>query len=159
MNSEVLFVADDAGTYYISAGANRDTGTYRLSVSELVDDFSDDTDTTGTVAVGGNVTGEIHYTGDRDWFAVELVDGKSYSISLEGSQTDQGTLRDPYLRGIYDADGDLISGTANDDGGEGLNSLVTVDADASGTYYIAAGAFRGNGTYRLSIAENVEDGL
>ena len=159
-NSEVTFVADEAGTYYIAAGAGRDTGTYRLSVSEAADDFSDDTDTTGTVTVGGSATGEIDFTGDRDWFAVDLVAGKSYSISLEGSRTGQGTLRDPYLRGIYDADGTLIPDTSNDDGGEGLNSLLTFDADVSGTYYIEAGVYgRLTGTYRLSIAESVEDGL
>ena len=70
---------------------------------------------TGTVAAGGSATGGIQFTGERDWFAVTLVAGKAYRIDLEGSHTGAGTLRDPYLHGIHDANGTLIDGTANDD--------------------------------------------
>ena len=158
-NSEVMFVADDAGTYYISAGAfesgfGRHAGTYRLSVTEVPDDFLQDTGTTGTVAVGGSATGEIEFAGDRDWFAVELEAGTTYRIDLEGSDTSRGTLRDPYLRGIHDADGTLISDTINDDSGSGRNSEVVFVADDAGTYYISAGGYgRNTGTYRLSVSE------
>ena len=158
-NSRLVFNAEDTGTYYIAAGAgDSGKGTYRLSVSQ--DDYAGNTSTVGTVAVGGSVTGDIDFVHDRDWIAVELVAGETYRIDLEGSPTSQGTLSDPYLRGIYDADGDLISGTANDDGGSGRNSKVIFEATESGTYYVAAGAYGGTtGTYRLSIAEEAGDGL
>ena len=78
---------------------------------------------------------------DRDWFAVELVAGRTYTIDLRGSSTADGTLSDPYLRGIHDAGGNLITGTTNADGGDGRNNLVTFTVTASGTHYIAAGAF------------------
>ena len=106
------------------------------------EDFSRNPSTSGRVAVGDTATGRIGSSGDRDWFAVELVAGRTYVIDLRGNPTDDGTLRDPYLRGIYDADGNRISNTTNDDGGQGYNSRLTFTATESGTHYIAAGAIR-----------------
>ena len=118
------------------------------------EDFSADTSTSGRVAVGETATGKIGSGGDRDWFAVELVAGRTYTIDLRGSRTDDGTLSDPYLRGVYDADGDLIPSTTNDDGGEGYNSRLTFTATESGTHYIAAGAYSGTGTYEVEVTDN-----
>ena len=50
----------------------------------------------------------------------------------------QGTLEDPSLLGIYDAEGNLIDGIGgNDDGGEGYNSYLEFTAPETGAYYIA----------------------
>ena len=158
-NSQVYFTAEDSGTHYISAGAYNDgKGTYRLSI-EKIEDLPADTGTTGAVAVDGSVTSDIESVGDLDWFAVELVAGEAYRIDIEGAPTSRGTLSDPFLRGIYDSNGDLISGTTINNGGTGANSRHVFEATDSGTYYIAAGAFSGTGTYRLSIAEEAGDGL
>ena len=119
----------------------------------MSDDYSADILTDGTVVVGGIATGEIERSGDRDWFAVELEAGRTYTIDLRGSRTNDGTLRDPYLRGIHDADGNLISGTTNDDGGESYNSRLTFTATESGTYYIAASAYSGRGTYEGEVTD------
>ena len=172
-NSRVTFTAEDAGTYYVAAGAvgtaERGEGTYTLSVEEVmnddsgaglnsrvtfVDDFAAGTGTNGAVEVGESVTGDIEVSGDRDWFAVELDAGSTYRIDLEGSRTSAGTLSDPYLRGIHDADGVRLAGTTNDDGGAGLNSRVTFTATEDGTHYVAAGAWgTREGTYTLSVEE------
>ena len=159
LDAEVLYVATETATYYVAAGAaGSSTGTYKLSVEELADDFRHDTATTGTVAVGESVAGDIQFAGDRDWFAVELEAGKTYRIDLEGSPTGEGTLRDPYLRGIHDANGDLVAYTTDDDGGDGFNSRVTFVAPETATYYVAAGAFRfSTGTYKLSVEELVDE--
>ncbi len=168
-NSRVTFTAQEDGTYYVAAGAYDDyrsdfnsnvQGTYTLSVTDITDEFQDDhptgTGTTGTVAVGGSATGDIETAGDLDWFAVTLEAGTAYRIDLEGSWTGAGTLSDPYLRGVHDADGNLISGTLDDDGGSVLNSRLAFTPDEAGTYYVAAGAYgSGSGTYTLSV----EDGL
>ena len=159
LNSRVTFTAIENATYYVSAGANgSNTGTYTLSVEEVTDsipaDLTAGIDTAGTVAVGGSAMGEIEIGGDRDWFAVTLEAGKTYQFDLEGSPTIAGTLSDPYLRGIYDAGGNLISGTTNDDGGTGVNSRVTFTAVGNATYYVSAGAIgSGTGTYTLSVEE------
>ena len=125
------------------------------TVSELAgEDFSTNISTAGRIVVGDTATGNIGTWGDRDWFAVELVAGREYQIDLRGSPTGDGTLRDPYLHGIHDAEGNLISGTTNDDGGADYNSRVTFTASETGTYYIAAGAFSGRqGSYELEVTD------
>ena len=144
----------------MAAGADGDfEGTYTLSVTEVPDDYPDDTSTTGSLTVGGSATGEIDYEGDRDWFAVTLEAGKTYRIDLEGSQTGDGTLYDPYLRGVHDDNGVLLDDTTDDDGGTGRSSRVFFTADQDDTYYVAAAAYRDwEGTYTLSV-EEVIDGM
>ena len=179
-NSRVTFTASETGTYYIAAGAfsNRQ-GTYELEVMDNSPpapeppatplqpttgqtvpepagaDLAADPSTTGRVAVGETATGNIESAGDRDWFAVELVAGRTYTIDLRGRPTADGTLSDPYLRGIHDAQGNLLSGTTNDDWGGTYNSRVTFTATESGTHYIAAGAFSSRqGTYEVAVTDN-----
>ena len=91
----------------------------------MPDDFSTKINTSGQVAVGGTASGNIETADDRDWFAVDLVAGRSYTIDLRGIATGNGTLSDPYLCGVYDAEGNYVSGTRDDDGGEGHNSQAT----------------------------------
>ena len=155
-NSRVDFMATQSGTHYVAAAAHRwyQQGTYKLSVSELEDDYVAAVGTMGTVSVGGSTTGDIEFAGDVDWFKVVLVTGKTYRIDLESWITGAGTVFDPYLRGIHDVNGALIAGTTDDDGGRGDNSRVEFMATTGGTYYVAAGAKRAyEGTYTLSVEE------
>ena len=154
-NSRVVFTAPADATYYVAAGASRDRkGTYALSVTEVHDEIAAGTGTSGTVEVGGSATGEIDYNGDRDWFAVDLVEGRFYQIDLKGLHTGDGTLNDPYLRGVYDDNGVLLYGTGDDDGGVGRNSRAFFIAPGDATYYVAAGAYAyQKGTYTLSVTE------
>ena len=158
-NSRVTFTAEEAGIYYVAAGALLHRGgTYTLSVTDVTDgvpdDFAAGTGTSGAVAVGGSATGEIEFGGDRDWFAVELGAGRIYQIDLKGSRSGAGTLYDPYLRGVHDANGVLVAGTTDDNDGAGYNSRVYFWAEEEATYYVAAGADRdGEGTYTLSVRD------
>ena len=164
LNSRLEFTPTSNGIHYVAAGGiSSDTGTYRLSVSvkeevPIVDDHSATRQTTGMVLVDGSVTGEIETGNDRDWFKVELDAGTRYQIDLKGSRTGDGTLEDPYLRGVYNSNGNLIGGTTNDDGGRGYNSRLTFTPTANGTHYVAAGA-RGSdtGTYTLSVTDLTDD--
>ena len=159
LNSRVYFTPDEGATYYVSAGAHPDgVGTYTLTVSDATDDYADDSTTTGTVVVGGSATGDIETPGDRDWFAVELEAGKLYRFDLEGSSTGDGTLGVPYLRGIYDANGEQHEGTTDWGGGVGFNSRVYFTPDEDGTYYVSAGGYgRYQGTYTLTVSETSDD--
>ena len=154
-NSRLEFTAPEAATYYVAAGAHAaHTGSYRLSVVEVADDYPASTATGAAVAAGAAVTGAIEAPGDADWFAVELIEGREYRIDLEGWRTSGGTLEDPNLLGVYDDEGTLLDGTANDDGGKGLNSRASFEAPETGTYYIAAGAYDDyTGTYTLSVMD------
>lgn len=100
--------------------------------------------------------------GDRDWFAVTLEAGVTYRIDLKGASTSSGTLGDPYLRGVHDAEGDLTDGTANNNGGDGFNSLLRFTPVSDGIYYVSAAGYYtlyGNallGTYTLLVTDASE---
>ena len=149
-NSRVTFTPEEDAVYYVAAAGalsayGYHTGTYTVSVTDVTDGVPDDyeagTGTSGTVAVGGSTTGDIEFDGDRDWFAVDLEADKTYRINLDGSRTRDGYLRDPYLRGIHDANGDRLAGTSDDNSGRvGSNSRVYFAAEEAGAYYVVAGA-------------------
>ena len=160
-DSRVTFRTTDPGIYYVSAGARENNiGTFTLSVTDIeaVDDFASNIRTTARVTVGASVTGSVDYDGDRDWFAVTLEAGKTYRFDLEGARTHRGTLPDPYLRGIYDAHGNLIDRTTDDNGGVSVNSRMYYTADADAAHYVSAGKYGGGlGSYTLSVTEIVDD--
>ena len=152
-NSRTTVAVEADGTYYVAAGASgREEGTYTVTVTEVPDDFVAAASLAGTVAVGGSATGEIERAGDRDWFAVTLEAGKSYTVDLKGRDTGDGTLADPNLGGVF-KNGRIIAHTWDDDGGEGRNSRTTVSAETGGTYYVEA-VGHDTGTYVLSVAED-----
>ncbi|MBI5523553.1 MAG: S8 family serine peptidase, partial [Desulfarculus sp.] len=153
-NARLTYLAATGGAFYLGAGASGDgdTGTYRLAAS-VVDDYAGDATTTGLLAVGGNISGAIETSADRDWFSIALNAGSQYVFDLEGSATGRGTLSDPYLY-LYTAGGSLI--TFDDDTGVGYNSQITYRAGVSATFYLGAGAYADGltGTYRLAATLN-----
>lgn len=95
--------------------------------------------------------GTIDTSGDQDWIVANLTAGTRYQIELRGSSTREGTLGDPYLRGIYNSSGTSL-GYADDDSGTGNNSLTSFTATYTGIYYISAGGFSSStGSYVLDI--------
>jgi len=118
-----------------------------------VDTVPGDASTTVILTMGGSLNGAVNTLGDRDWFAVDLVAGQRYSISLDGAAFGgYGALSDPYLR-LRNASGTLVA--QDDDSGPGLNSVLTFTATATGRYYLDVGAYndRYSGGYRLAISE------
>ncbi|MDX2276295.1 MAG: PPC domain-containing protein [Hyphomonadaceae bacterium] len=99
------------------------------------DTITADTATTASIAVGGSQVSWVNDPGDHDWFKITLTAGETYVFGLAGSGSTP--LADPILR-LYDAAGVLI--TSDDDGGAGLNSLLTFTATSSGTFYLDVGA-------------------
>lgn len=104
-----------------------------------------DTSTTATLTVDGDhVISTIDTIGDQDFFAVQLVAGQTYDISLflvVGGPS-LVPLADAYIE-LYDAAGNLI--VTADGGGpntpSGLDAILTFTAEASGTYYVNARAY------------------
>ena len=120
----------------------------------MSDDYAADTQTTGTVAVGGSATATIETAHDQDWFAVELVAGRTYQFDLGGSPSGGGTLSDTFLRAIYDSEGRYQSDSYNDDFGGSRDSRVTFTASQSGTYYVRASGDRDEtGSYTLRVSD------
>ncbi|WP_246184808.1 M10 family metallopeptidase C-terminal domain-containing protein [Paracoccus aestuariivivens] len=105
-----------------------------------------------TMNVGDTFVGNLATYSDNDWVRVTLTAG-TYEIDLAGSGS--SPVRDTYLR-IYDATGTLV--TYNDDGGDGLNSHLSLTVTQPGTYYVSAGAFSSSytGSYSLNVSRGAE---
>ena len=147
----------DAGgdnVYDFVVTASDGTNTTDQAVAVTVTDVSETNDlpadvtTPATLALGDTYSNELEVVGDRDWIAVELVAGQRYAISLDGSGA--SPLSDPLVR-LYDAAGNLVA--ENDDGGPGLNSLLTYTVATTGTYYVEAAAWDDTvaGTYTVGL--------
>ena len=90
-----LLVAFELGEYHFEPG---DVYTIVLTdITDSEDDYLGAEETTGTVAVGGSVTGNLEVDNDVDWFKVRLEEGKSYRLSMRGAESGGGTLADPFL--------------------------------------------------------------
>lgn len=121
-----------------------------MAVPPPPDDFLATDQTTGRLAVGGSVTGQVGVMGDKDWFAVSLTSGQAYTFHLDGVS---GTgIGDPYLT-LFDAGGNQLA--FDDDGGPGVYAMLAFSATQSGTYYLEASAYgvvNATGNYVLSAA-------
>ncbi len=102
------------------------------------------TTTTGVVAVGGHVSGNLSTVGQSDWFKITLNAGTQYVFDLAA-----GTLGAPAVS-LYDAAGNLV--VAGDAGSTTGDSITSFTPTTSGTYYISAsGAQSTTGTFSLSV--------
>lgn len=117
-------------------------------------DAADGRSTSYRMSEGDTFRGTLSSYGDRDWVAISLEAGETYTFDLSGSAGGGGTLRDPYLR-LHSSDGAQVR--FNDDSGPGLDSSLTYTPTSSGTFYINAGAYSdfGTGSYSLTV-EKVE---
>ena len=147
------------GTYFVALAAADGTSAGNATLRVVVDDYASDTTTTGRVPPDGCVTGRLERAGDRDWFAADLLSSHVYVIDLEGSTVGAGSLRDPYFDGVFDAAGNRLPGTSNDDSGGALNSRISFAPAEDGTYYLAARAYAdsGTGSYTLSLTGYLDD--
>ena len=160
-NSKIEFIATSSDNYFISAKSWWETGTYTLKAIDitptpeptpepstdqgLLDDFANNSSTSGVISVGDIVSGDLETTDDEDWFQISLTEERVYQFDLEGIQlTDpQMSLHGPSLEElIYD-----------DDGGSGYNSKIEFIATSSDNYFISAKSWWETGTYTLKAID------
>jgi Ca2+-binding RTX toxin-like protein len=115
-------------------------------------DIPGNVSTKAKIEVGGSLSSTIATTNgedpDQDWIAVKLTAGTTYTFSLTGSGATP--LEDPLLE-LLDGTGTVL--IADDDSGDGRNSLLVFTADKTGTYYINASSFPGQppGDYTVTV--------
>ena len=154
-----LLVAFELGEYHFEPG---DVYTVVLTdITDAEDDYLGAEETTGTVAVGGSVTGNLEVDNDVDWFKVRLEEGKSYRIRMRGAESGGGTLADPTVvvgtiasvsAGYYGFD---APPPFNDDKSttEKDSELVVPVFTTHDAYIHAATSGTGTGTYTIDVAE------
>ena len=155
-NAKLFFTAPETGVYFVESKSafKYDTGAYELSVNLApADDFANglgDSETAvGVLAIDAPKPGEIQIPGDTDWFEVELDQGITYKLLVNGISGAGGSLLDPAMR-LFDANGKFIEYA--DDGGQGSNALSYFTAPKAGKYYIEVSSDDGQslGDYTLS---------
>jgi hypothetical protein len=139
---ELYYVAEADGSYFISAQSFGGTGTYTLEVTAepYSDDFRGDITTSGRIAPGDSIAGEIKPPDDQDWLQIEVEAGQLYAFDLKGQAEGGGTLADPRLI-LYDPSGLYVT--------DRYEELYFV-AETDGNYYIAATS-SAQGTYTLEV--------
>ena len=114
--------------------------------------------TTGTVSVGGSVTGTLDVDVAVDWFRVTLEAGKTYRIKVRGADSSGGTLSDPHLR-LTQAFETFFMGVpvGNDDKDmttKDSELTFTVRAAEGGDYFVeVATVGTDTGTYTVEVEE------
>ena len=131
-----------AGTYLIAVSAAFfGSGPFTLQVSETA---------VLTAAIGEVASGTFVIDGatGSDFYAIDIASTTTVVIDLTGQEIDA-------FLGLFRHDGALIG--LDDDGGDGLNSRLTVTLYA-GTYTIVAGTIGGLGAYELLVTESTTAG-
>ena len=130
-------------------------------ITDSGDDYQGAEETTGAVAVGGSVTGNLEVDNDVDPFRVRLEADKSYRIRMRGAESGGGTLADPYVSIVATSPltqtefGFGIPITYNNDRSETeKDSELVVTVYSSKDYLIlAASPGTGTGTYTIEVEE------
>ena len=135
-------------------------------ITDSGDDYLGAEETTGAVAVGGSVTGNLEVDNDVDSFRVRLEADKSYRIRMRGSESGGGTLADPYVSIVATSPltqtefGFGIPITYNNDRSETeKDSELVITVYSSKDYLIlAASPGTGTGTYTIEVEEVMTSG-
>lgn len=156
-----VFTADVTGTYSLKTALQSPQstlGNYKVTVSTLTvpaDDYVASTDTTASLALGGEVSGVIETAGDVDYIAVTLEKGTAYSITLTGE--DKGVLGDleiPIVSAFLDANGQAVAANSYTLLPGYTGNQIDFTPAESGTYYVAVAAEgEDTGDYYVHVSE------
>ena len=159
LNSSITMTIATSGTYFLEAKVIGGTkGFYNIRASGSTtppppagDDFRDSIgDTTtplGTLSIAGASAGSIETVGDKDFFAISLEVGETYTFDLLTIASPG--LSDPMLK-LFSTSGNLLA--SNDDFGGSLNSQITYRATQTGTFFLEASSAVTNDIGRYSLS-------
>jgi hypothetical protein len=114
--------------------------------------------TSGSIAVNGSITGRLDRPGEVDIYRIPVSKFDLFTVNLNGSGAQP--VGDTFLR-LLDQNGNPIG--YDDDGGIGVNSLLTFRSKVDGFYYVEARSFTapgqppGIGEYSLSFSKMGRD--
>lgn len=107
------------------------------------------TSTIYSLTAGWTAQGTLSSGSDHDWYAVNLVQGQTYTFAVTGTSANgANNVQDPTLRLALPGGSTFVNPTAN--GLPGSNEVLSYTATATGTYYIDAGG-TGAGQYGVSF--------
>lgn len=121
-----------------------------MTVFREITDLVSNATTTALIKAGDTFYGSVDVAGDRDWVAVDLVAGRSYSFAAVG--IGPTPIGDVYLR-LLGPNGRTTE-AVNDDGLPNLHAILPFSPTTTGRYYIEISGQRSTqGDYGLTMAE------
>lgn len=125
-----------------------------MAFSSAGDDFSDTFDSSGTIAINSEATGNLEVVRDKDWFRVELNAGDRYVFTMVRPD-DSSDLDEPFLV-LRDGDGNFLLQADSSDP-RTLSARIGFEPATSGTYWLEARSIANDtGDYRI-IATSQDD--
>lgn len=154
--TELVFHATRTGDHFLAVSdpSYRHTGGYTVTMqASSSDTLSANTRTTGTLAPGGLILGNIDYSTDTDWVRVDLKAQNSYHFELTGALGRGGTLPANTLSlSLVNEDGRTV---ATQNYQYGKDPTVGYSVSTDGTYYLVISASTGvTGSYTLKASDN-----
>jgi hypothetical protein len=160
LDSFIAFTPTTSGRYYHDAGdfADNDTCSYNLTArTASVDDAPAVTCTTVGISIAdvpngaGSTAGLIGGGADQDSLRITLRAGELYQFQVDSASEATGGVLDPTLT-VRNSAGTQIA--FDNDGGDGLNSLLQFRATTTGTYFLDVGGFGSStGAYVVQARE------
>ncbi|HRE44173.1 MAG TPA: pre-peptidase C-terminal domain-containing protein [Terricaulis sp.] len=137
LNSWLEFTATASGDHFVEARGFSDDAGGSYAVSIASGDIPDSSQTDEALGFDGQGrVSTLGAPGDVDWFAVDLVEARTYRFSVES--TGETPLADPMLT-IYDVNGEAVA--TDDDGGAGLNAYLTFSSVTGGPHFVAVSGY------------------
>ena len=146
-NAKFFYIPVQTAVHYIALGPyfedhrgrrRSGTGSYTVSVTQT-DDYTASTNTAGAIIVDdpSGSTGQIRRIADKDWFAVDLLEGYTYTFTVSPLAGVANPLGDPAVGDIRDSSGTSIEGTGEEtDAEDGSGVQVSFLATVTGTHYV-----------------------
>ena len=148
-NSFIRYTAPATKDFFLIAlDSGYDYGTYTLSATQLK--YDESTDTANLITTDSTKPGELLYSGDNNWYKIQLNAGKGYRFNVGGE-----TLSDPKLQ-LRDSSGAVIA--ENDDSNEGNDPVLNYLAKSSGSFFLDVSDSNDlkTGRYKLTAHETDE---
>lgn len=138
LNSYLEFNAPESGDYFVEVRGFAEDAVGDYTLAARAGDIPADNTTDATLSADGDyLQGMLSPAGDLDWFRIELAEGQSMRLNVNGAE-DANPLSDPLIV-LYAPDG--TEAARDDDGGEGLNSRLEFTAPTAGSYFLQVGGF------------------
>ena len=148
-NAFIRYTAPTTNNYYLVASdSGYNYGTYTVSASQLK--YDESLDTANNITSGTTETGDLLYSGDNNWYKIQLDSGKGYRFTVVGE-----TLSDPKLQ-LRDSSGAVIA--ENDDSNVGNDPILNYLATGQGSYFldVSDSSDAKTGRYKLTALETDE---
>jgi len=167
LEPDAIVTPAESGTHYIAvSGFFGSTGTYSIVVTAAQPapaassganglasyseqgDAANGPETQAAMSVNSDFSGTLD-AGDEDWIAVDLIEGQSVRIQVQGQGSGMGSLSDPVLSLYHPVNGLL---GRYDDSNESLDPDTVFTPKQSDLYYLSVSGYEGtNGTYRVTL--------